>query len=95
MILKDSILRYFLIHNFIRISYLYFVVLVFDVIFVKVVILKIYLHHFYRSSDAFVRVTLQHSNELALVSVIVGWIYFVAWSISFYPQMYENWQRKR
>jgi cystinosin len=47
-----------------------------------------------KSSDAFVRVTLQHSNELALVSVVVGWIYFVAWSISFYPQMYENWKRK-
>ncbi|VVC41327.1 Hypothetical protein CINCED_3A018797 [Cinara cedri] len=46
------------------------------------------------SRNAFVRVTLQHSNELALISVIVGWIYFVAWSISFYPQMYENWQRK-
>lgn len=49
---------------------------------------------FIKSSDAFVRVTLQHSNELALFSVIVGWIYFVAWSISFYPQMYENWTRK-
>ncbi|XP_025199145.1 cystinosin homolog isoform X3 [Melanaphis sacchari] len=47
-----------------------------------------------KSSDAFVRVTLQYSNELALVSVVVGWIYFVAWSISFYPQMYENWTRK-
>ncbi|CAH1736060.1 unnamed protein product [Aphis gossypii] len=47
-----------------------------------------------KCSDAFVRVTLQHSNELALFSVIVGWVYFVAWSISFYPQMYENWRRK-
>ncbi|XP_015370546.1 PREDICTED: cystinosin homolog isoform X3 [Diuraphis noxia] len=47
-----------------------------------------------KSSDAFVRVTLQHSNELALISVVVGWVYFVAWSISFYPQMYENWKRK-
>lgn len=50
---------------------------------------------YYRSSDAFVRITLQHSNDLALFSVIVGWIYFVAWSVSFYPQMYENWTRKR
>lgn len=49
----------------------------------------------YRSNDAFVRVTLQHSNELALISVVVGWIYFVAWSVSFYPQTYENWKRKR
>lgn len=50
---------------------------------------------YFRSSDAFVRVTLLHSNSLALVSVIVGWIYFAAWSISFYPQIYENWTRKR
>ncbi|XP_025409626.1 cystinosin homolog isoform X2 [Sipha flava] len=46
------------------------------------------------TGETFVRVTVQHSNELALISEIVGWIYFVAWSISFYPQMYENWVRK-
>ncbi|XP_050546959.1 cystinosin homolog isoform X2 [Daktulosphaira vitifoliae] len=46
------------------------------------------------TNDAFVRVTVQHSKEFALISVIVGWIYFTAWSISFYPQIYENWTRK-
>jgi hypothetical protein len=50
---------------------------------------------YFRTGETFVRVTVQHSNELALISEIVGWIYFVAWSISFYPQMYENWVRKR
>lgn len=27
-------------------------------------------------------------------SDIIGWVYFVAWSISFYPQVYTNWKRK-
>ncbi|KAK9501189.1 hypothetical protein O3M35_002263 [Rhynocoris fuscipes] len=45
-------------------------------------------------SKAFIRVTVERSKELATVSVVVGWIYFVAWSVSFYPQIYENWRRK-
>ncbi len=55
------------------------------------------IHYFYLSSvqDAFVRVTSQHSEGLDTFSQIIGWIYFVAWSISFYPQIYENWKRKR
>jgi len=32
---------------------------------------------------------------LALLSEIVGWIYFSAWSISFYGQLYENFRRKQ
>eukprot|EP00756_Hemistasia_phaeocysticola_P004880 Hpha_TRINITY_DN13057_c0_g1::TRINITY_DN13057_c0_g1_i1::g.69201::m.69201/K12386/CTNS; cystinosin len=28
------------------------------------------------------------------ISAVVGWIYFAAWSISFYPQIYFNWVRK-
>jgi len=43
---------------------------------------------------AFVRVTIQHSETLDIFSQVIGWIYFVAWSISFYPQIYENWKRK-
>ena len=45
--------------------------------------------------NAFVRVTIQHSEPLDVFSQVIGWIYFVAWSISFYPQIYENWKRKR
>jgi hypothetical protein len=26
---------------------------------------------------------------------ITGWIYFFAWSISFYPQIFLNYRRKR
>lgn len=29
------------------------------------------------------------------ISIIIGWVYFVAWSVSFYPQVYENFVRKR
>ncbi len=31
----------------------------------------------------------------AMVSACVGWTYFVTWSISFYPQIIVNYQRKR
>ncbi|XP_077390888.1 cystinosin isoform X2 [Festucalex cinctus] len=34
------------------------------------------------------------SDALALLSEAVGWIYFLAWSVSFYPQVWENWRRK-
>lgn len=45
-------------------------------------------------SDAFVRVTVERSDALYHVSAAVGWIYFLAWSISFYPQIYSNYKRK-
>lgn len=47
------------------------------------------------SDEAFVRITVMHSKNWDLVSLIVGWIYFSAWSVSFYPQMYYNFSRKR
>lgn len=28
------------------------------------------------------------------VSALLGWTYFCAWSVSFYPQLYMNWRRK-
>ncbi|XP_026292971.2 cystinosin homolog isoform X2 [Frankliniella occidentalis] len=43
---------------------------------------------------AFLKVTSEHSSEIEIISVIVGWIYFGVWSISFYPQIFENWRRK-
>lgn len=48
----------------------------------------------YDLSEAFLLVTVARSLELVSISNIVGWIYFVAWSISFYPQCYINWKRK-
>ncbi|XP_032672904.1 cystinosin homolog isoform X2 [Odontomachus brunneus] len=45
-------------------------------------------------SQAFVRVTIEKSDTLYHISAVVGWIYFLAWSISFYPQIYSNYKRK-
>lgn len=45
-------------------------------------------------SEAFVRVSISHSKGLDYFSDVVGWVYFVAWSISFYPQTYSNWRRR-
>lgn len=44
--------------------------------------------------EAYVRVTIIHSEEVFYVCIAVGWIYFVAWSVSFYPQIYENFVRR-
>ncbi|CAL7952332.1 unnamed protein product [Xylocopa violacea] len=45
-------------------------------------------------SQAFVRVTIEKSDTLYHISTVVGWIYFLAWSVSFYPQIYSNYKRK-
>lgn len=42
----------------------------------------------------FVRVTVAVSNVIAIVSEVVGWIYFAAWSISFYPQIWINFKAR-
>ena len=44
---------------------------------------------------AFVRVSVIHLRSLDVLASVVGWLYFAAWSVSFYPQIYENWKRKR
>ncbi|XP_046849782.1 cystinosin-like [Xenia sp. Carnegie-2017] len=41
-----------------------------------------------------VKVNVVHCKCLVIVNIVIGWIYFVAWSISFYPQVYINWSRK-
>jgi len=33
-------------------------------------------------------------DSLEYLSAAVGWIYFFAWSISFYGQIYVNWKKK-
>ncbi|XP_030289450.1 cystinosin isoform X3 [Sparus aurata] len=35
-----------------------------------------------------------HSSVLSVINQVIGWIYFLAWSVSFYPQAWENWRRK-
>ena len=46
-------------------------------------------------SDSFVRVTVMNSYAIDIVAIVIGWMYFLAWSISFYPQTIENFRRKR
>jgi len=45
-------------------------------------------------NQLFLRVTIAISSPLIVISEIVGWIYFAAWSVSFYPQIYINFKRK-
>lgn len=40
-----------------------------------------------------VTIRVVHSMPLTVVIAVIGWFYFVAWSISFYPQVYLNWKR--
>ncbi|XP_039955265.1 cystinosin homolog isoform X1 [Bactrocera neohumeralis] len=44
--------------------------------------------------DLFVRITVAKSEPIIYTSIVFGWIYFVAWSISFYPQIFINFRRK-
>ncbi|OWF56316.1 cystinosin-like isoform X2 [Mizuhopecten yessoensis] len=44
--------------------------------------------------DTFVRLSIFHSSAIVYINIVIGWVYFVAWSVSFYPQVYENWKRK-
>lgn len=45
-------------------------------------------------SKAFVEVSIGRSKGVIVFSIVVGWIYFAAWSISFYPQIMINWKRR-
>lgn len=42
-----------------------------------------------------IRFLVIHSDIISTINQVIGWIYFVAWSISFYPQVITNWRRKR
>lgn len=44
--------------------------------------------------NLFFRIIIANSRAIIYISQTVGWIYFVAWSISFYPQMVINFKRK-
>ncbi|KAE8622015.1 hypothetical protein XENTR_v10005062 [Xenopus tropicalis] len=41
-----------------------------------------------------IRFKVIHSSSIEILQQIIGWIYFMAWSVSFYPQVFENWKRK-
>lgn len=44
--------------------------------------------------EVFLRVTVLKNWGLDTFSIVIGWVYFVAWSVSFYPQIYINYKRK-
>ena len=44
--------------------------------------------------DEFVHIYSIRSDALNIFNIVIGWIYFAAWSVSFYPQVIYNWQRK-
>ncbi|XP_014093036.1 cystinosin homolog isoform X1 [Bactrocera oleae] len=44
--------------------------------------------------DLFIRITVAKSEPIIYTSIVFGWIYFLAWSISFYPQIFINFKRK-
>lgn len=46
------------------------------------------------SKRARIRFLVIHSLTVEVIEQIIGWIYFLAWSVSFYPQVFENWKRK-
>ncbi|CAJ0958686.1 unnamed protein product, partial [Mesorhabditis belari] len=45
-------------------------------------------------TTAYTRLSIMKSHFTDVLIVVVGWAYFFAWSISFYPQMILNYQRK-
>ena len=45
-------------------------------------------------SEMFLRFLDEEKDSLYYISHVLGWIYFVAWSISFYGQVIENYRRK-
>ncbi|KAK1331505.1 hypothetical protein QTO34_009462 [Cnephaeus nilssonii] len=41
-----------------------------------------------------IRFLVIRSNIVSIINQVIGWIYFAAWSVSFYPQVIMNWRRK-
>uniref|UniRef100_A0A0B6ZNS1 Cystinosin homolog n=1 Tax=Arion vulgaris TaxID=1028688 RepID=A0A0B6ZNS1_9EUPU len=37
---------------------------------------------------------IMHSEAINTAASVIGWMYFAAWTLSFYPQVYTNWRRK-
>ncbi|XP_058117351.1 cystinosin homolog [Anopheles ziemanni] len=49
---------------------------------------------FIDDAAAFIRVTVANSQTIIVVSNVIGWIYFAAWTVSFWPQMIINYRRQ-
>ncbi|CAB4062570.1 CTNS [Lepeophtheirus salmonis] len=44
---------------------------------------------------ASIKVKVMRSEALNILSDVIGWGYFIAWSISFYPQIYEKLEKEK
>ncbi|CAH8615301.1 unnamed protein product [Heterobilharzia americana] len=40
------------------------------------------------------RISVVRSRWLGMLQMFLGWLYFAAWTVSFYPQLFLNWKRK-
>ncbi|XP_026676850.1 cystinosin homolog [Diaphorina citri] len=60
----------------------------FDILFM----IQHYVLYSIKPSD--IHVAVEKDFRLGLASDIIGWIYFSAWTISFYPQLYTNYKKK-
>ena len=40
-------------------------------------------------------VTEHLSDDIKAIGDLIGWLYFAAWSVSFYPQLWDNCRSKR
>lgn len=47
-----------------------------------------------RKDIKFLKVSVLHNKSLGTFNIVIGWIYFLAWSVSFYPQIYSNYVRQ-
>nr|8DKW_P Chain P, Isoform 2 of Cystinosin [Homo sapiens]8DKX_P Chain P, Isoform 2 of Cystinosin [Homo sapiens] len=57
--------------------------------------LTVYLHgNHSNQTGPRIRFLVIRSSAISIINQVIGWIYFVAWSISFYPQVIMNWRRK-
>lgn len=46
------------------------------------------------TTEDYLLIDIARSKTLDIIIAIVGWIYFAAWSISFYPQIFLNFRRR-
>lgn len=47
------------------------------------------------TEDAFVRLAVIVDPGLNVFGDVLGWVYTIAWDISFFPQIVHNWRRRR
>ena len=45
-------------------------------------------------SHSTLMISVYKSDDVRLLSISMGWIYFLSWAVIFYPQLYCNWKNK-